>query len=167
MNLSVSLLPFAGVPETDLNHLAKDLAARGVTVAVLKPEPIPADAYNPRRRQYLADDFLAVARRQAGEHVLGVTDCDLYAGNLNFVFGLAQHPGKAAVISLYRLRFHADAATFRARAVKEAVHELGHALGLGHCPNPACVMYFSNNLADTDRKGAEPCEACRLRLAGG
>lgn len=96
--------------------------------------------------------------------MLGVTDRDLYAGDLNFVFGLAQSPGRAAVISLFRLRAGADEAGFRARAVKEAVHELGHTLGLPHCPDPACVMHFSNSLADTDRKGAAHCQACRARL---
>jgi hypothetical protein len=28
----------------------------------------------------------------------------------------------------------------------ETVHELGHLLNLGHCPNPRCVMHFSNSL---------------------
>jgi hypothetical protein len=29
--------------------------------------------------------------------------------------------------------------------LKEAMHELGHTFGLGHCADPACVMWFSNN----------------------
>jgi len=52
------------------------------------------------------------------------------------------------------------------RAVKEAVHELGHTFGLDHCSDPRCVMHFSNMLADTDRKGREFCPSCRARLAG-
>ncbi len=53
---------------------------------------------------------------------------------------------------------------FKERALKEAIHELGHLLGLGHCPNPACVMFFSNSLGDTDRKGPGLCPECRRRL---
>jgi archaemetzincin len=57
-----------------------------------------------------------------------------------------------------------DAFIFRERAVKEAVHELGHTFGLGHCPDSSCVMHFSNCLDDTDRKGKEYCPECRAKL---
>ena len=49
-------------------------------------------------------------------------------------------------------------------ALKEAVHELGHTLGLAHCPNAKCVMHFSNSLADTDRKGSVLCPVCQRRV---
>ena len=76
---------------------------------------------------------------------------------------------RAAVISLARLypEFYGqprDPGRFKERAINEAVHELGHLLGLGHCPDPACVMAFSNSLADTDRKGPGFCQPCREKL---
>ena len=46
-----------------------------------------------------------------------------------------------------------DENLFRERALTEAVHELGHTYGLGHCPVSTCVMHFSNSLHDTDLKG--------------
>lgn len=100
------------------------------------------------------------------KRVLGVTDCDPDAESLHFVFGLAESPGRAAVISLARLRQTDDAARQSARAVKEAVHELGHMFGLDHCSDLRCVMHFSNSLADTDRKGRDFCPSCRARLDG-
>jgi archaemetzincin len=96
---------------------------------------------------------------------LGVTDVDLYCEGLNFVFGIAESPGRAAVISTARLRAAANEALFRERVLKEAMHELGHTLGLGHCDDARCVMYFSNTLADTDRKGSRFCRNCRARLS--
>ncbi len=51
--------------------------------------------------------------------------------------------------------------------VKEAVHDLGHTCGLGHCRNPRCVMFFSNTLGDTDVKGPGFCAACREKVNRG
>lgn len=81
----------------------------------------------------------------------------------HFVFGIAS-PGGACVVSTARLAIGADDALFRARLLKEAVHELGHTLGLEHCTDPGCVMHFSNSLADTDRKGAACCRRCTARI---
>jgi archaemetzincin len=104
-----------------------------------------------------------------GNRALGITGADLYAPGLNFVFAIADIEGRRAVISLARLRpqFYGsppDDALFLQRAVKEAVHELGHTCGLGHCRNPRCVMFFSNTLHDNDVKGPGFCTACRDKL---
>ena len=103
------------------------------------------------------------------EYVLGVTDVDLYVPNYNFVFGEAVCPGKAALISLYRLKpeFYGEPPNkqvFRERVAKEAVHAIGHALGMPHCKNPNCVMFFSLSIVDTDKKGISFCNDCHLLL---
>ena len=104
--------------------------------------------------------------------MLGIADVDLYVPGLNFVFGQAEPPGKAALISLRGLRqeFYGlppDKELFAKRAIKEAVHELGHTYSLGHCRDARCVMYFSNSLWDTDRKLALLCDDCRNKLKSG
>jgi archaemetzincin len=127
---------------------------------------IPKDAYDSLREQYNSSIILSwiskYAMRQQANRILGITDYDLYVPGLNFVFGQAQHPGKAAIISLHRLKpeFYGHPSNiklFEDRAVKEAIHEVGHTLGLEHCQNSACVMYFSNSILDTDRKNSAPC----------
>jgi archaemetzincin len=165
MTIEIHILPFAGVAMDDVGQLVQELAASGIQARVLPETAMSPEAYNPHRRQYNAGVLLNYTRR-ARKHlpILGVTGADLYAEGLNFVFGLAESPGKAAVISLRRLHSGTDDALFRARAVKEAVHELGHTFGLGHCTNPRCVMYFSNSLADTDRKGRVYCPKCRDKM---
>ncbi|MHC4278344.1 MAG: archaemetzincin family Zn-dependent metalloprotease [Planctomycetota bacterium] len=141
-------------------------------VAMGKTMPEPYYALNKGREQYLATAILNAImdeREYAGyERVLGVFDHDLYASGLNFVFG--QAAGKAAVISLARLGqgFYGlpeDRGLFHKRAFTEAVHELGHTYGLGHCRNPRCVMFFFDSLIDTDRKGPGFCPVCKDRLS--
>jgi archaemetzincin len=128
---------------------------------------LPASAYDSRRRQHLSTvmlDALAAARRPEWERLLGVVDVDLYVPDLNFVFGEADSRRGVAVFSLARLR-DADQTLFEKRARTEAVHELGHAYGLGHCSNPRCVMWFSNTLAESDRKGSRFCVKHASELA--
>ncbi|NGZ97200.1 MAG: archemetzincin [Nitrospira sp. WS110] len=164
--IKVQILPFAETPQRDLTGLIEELASVGIEAALLPRASVVAPSYNPQRRQYNAEILLDRIRRAPGHCVLGVTSQDLYVEGLNFVFGLADISGKAAVISLHRLRTGADDMLFRARAVKEAVHELGHTRGLRHCSNPRCVMAFSNSLADTDRKGKEFCSRCAQKIRG-
>jgi archaemetzincin len=129
---------------------------------------VSEEAFDERRRQYSAATILRnIVLPEGVEHALGVVDVDLFVPELNFVFGLAQ--GNRAVIALPRLRAGAfgqaaDSSLFRQRVAKEAVHELGHSYGLGHCPNRHCVMAFSNSLNDTDVKSRELCPICRERL---
>jgi archaemetzincin len=131
--------------------------------------PIPEDAYERQRRQYKARPFLTILNTQVppNEHGLALVNSDLFVPQLNFIFGIAQL-GRNGLIALPRLRpsfYHqpSDEALYFQRILVEAVHELGHVLGLGHC-NKYCVMRFSNTLSDTDQKPAQYCETCRAIL---
>jgi len=131
--------------------------------------PVPKEALDSKRKQYLSpvilDQLRVYADRLKVDKVLGIAAVDLYVPGLSFVFGEAESPGKAALISLFRLQseFYGGAANERllaGRIEKEAVHELGHTLGLGHCQDPFCVMHFSNSIFDTDRKRSFFCGRC-------
>ena len=131
-----------------------------------------AHAYNPERQQYLSSELIAslkVLGRERNERVVGITDVDLYAPGLNFVFGEADIASGTTIISLCRLRqeyygLTPDKNLFLERATKEVVHELGHTFALEHCPNAKCVMHFSNSLADTDWKEVNFCNKCCPKL---
>ncbi|MBE0517007.1 MAG: peptidase [Methanophagales archaeon] len=119
-------------------------------------------AYNAKRLQYNASTLLnylinVMSRVGTNEDVvsLWILRDDLYVEGMNFVFGVA-HPGKAAVLSTHRL----DSLDL---INKEAIHEIGHVLGLPHCTNE-CVMQFSNSVDEAKAKPATLCDRCRSLL---
>ena len=137
----------------------------GAEVMIVPAVPLPAGAYDERRRQHHSTvllDALARARRPDWVRLLGIADVDLFVPELNFVFGEGDPNRGLAVFSLNRLRGTGtakEAGLFARRAATEAVHELGHSYGLAHCDDRGCVMWFSNSLAETDRKGPRFCAA--------
>lgn len=141
-------------------------------VKIGKTLPHPSYAYNEKRDQYQSDPILKELQSldlQKAEKILGVVSLDLYTSGLNFVFGQALMGNNTALIALSRLRqefygLPCNKKLYYERAVKEAIHELGHTFGLHHCKNPKCVMHFSNSLSDTDFKGKEFCNNCQKKL---
>jgi len=164
------IVPIGEIDKAFLENLSSVLSKRfNILFKIENPLEIPEDAFNSKRGQYDSSQVLGKLRRYKGAKVLGIIDKDLYASGLNFVFGQADLPGSYALISITRLKqeFYGlpkDDKIFFDRAVKEAVHEIGHTYGLSHCLNPKCVMFYSNSLLDTDRKDSTFCENCSKNL---
>jgi archaemetzincin len=149
------------------SHLER---ATGARVGIWESPERPADAYDPRRKQWSTARILPwLARVGPPGKVLAVTDQDLFIPILTFVFGEAQLGGRAAVVSTARLGEPGlpDPRVALERLAKEAVHEIGHCFGLVHCESPGCVMGRSPAVRDVDRKRGEFCKTCRTRVTGG
>lgn len=168
----ILIVPIGGIDSAITDKLREGLQSifdREVVIGSAQEEP--DYAYNKQRDQYSADIILiklsANSESRSSERTLGVVDHDLFVNSLSFVFGTAA--GQHALFSPTRLRqqFYGlaeDEPLFKKRMLTEAAHELGHTYGLGHCSDERCVMYFSNRLSDTDRKGYEFCRRCRKAL---
>ncbi|HDD68869.1 MAG TPA: archemetzincin, partial [Candidatus Korarchaeota archaeon] len=146
------LKPVGSVDDKVLLFLAIQLKKifPGTSVRISDAISLPISAYNPKRGQYrsslILEEVLSNLKPGEGDRILGVADVDAYSGSLNFVFGEAYVNGKAAIIYLERLKpefygMSPKEELFLERVLKEAVHEIGHTLGLSHCKNPRCVMH--------------------------
>lgn len=117
---------------------------------------IPEKVYNPQRNQCNADILLSyLLKTKKTDTALWVIQKDLYCTDMNFIFGYAMYH-KSAVISIYRL-------STNKLIEKEAIHEVGHILGLQHCSN-RCVMQFSNSLLEAKMKPSYLCKNCKRKI---
>jgi len=170
---TIHLVPVQKIERDLLIYLSRQIEKTfSFPVKIESALPNPDSAYNKSRNQYRSDLILVELQkpRLAGtEKILGLVDLDLYTSRLNFVFGQASMGGRVALVALPRLRqeFYGlpkDQELYYSRVVKEAVHELGHTFGMGHCKRKECVMHFSNSLADADYKRKGLCEDCMDNL---
>ena len=172
---TIAIVPIGTVDSAVLEFLRKRLEEIFVKTRchIVNSLPLPKNFFDARRGQYystgILTDLVSVAKEISADRVLGVVEADLYVPRLNFVFGEAQSLGTVALISTHRLKpgFYGnreDNQLLFGRTAKEAVHELGHTMGLSHCSDPKCVMYFSNTITDTDRKGEWFCLSCEKKV---
>ncbi len=130
-------------------------------------------AFDPVRRQYFSTAILQqLVPLAAGDEeirLLGVTEHDLFVPVLTFVFGEAQLDGRCGLVSLHRLReefygMPSSGVLLEERAVKEAIHELGHTFGLRHCLDWSCAMASTHAVERLDLKRAGLCADCTRRI---
>ena len=168
----IGLVRMGAVGEAVFKIIAANLqAVLQLPVDSLPARSTPEFAHNSTRRQYHAALILKklAASRRPHSRLLAVVSVDLFIPVLTHVFGEAQLGGRAAVISLYRLREGKEGdrvplEIFYERAVKVALHEVAHTFDLVHCRQPECIMRFSSGPADLDELPLFFCEYCQAFL---
>jgi len=168
---TLRIIPFGNVPEDVLNAISEELrASLNIMTEISEPRGLPKEFYNSLRHQYNAEKILDFLSQKFSGKILAVSSEDLYAEGLNFVFGQAELPGRVCIVSIHRLdpKFYREPenkSLLIERAVKEAKHEVCHALfGLTHCENKNCVMSFSNTIFEVDRKSKDLCNKCKVKI---
>ena len=150
--MQIILQPVLFQPDRDiLSSLEKALSKEFNASSIVAAQPIkqiPEQLlFDNQRNQWKSSNILQwlsdkhnkpSSKERTTPKILAICDFDAYSGTLNFVFGQAHLDGNIAIIYLPRLRqefygLKSDEYIFYQRLVKEAVHELGHSFGLGHC----------------------------------
>lgn len=182
----INIIPLSNIDENILKFLQNNL--RKIfkrETCILYRISVPAESFDKERNQHNAERILnyltkKLSLRNIQDINLAILDLDIFVSRLNFIFGLAADFPRICLISTARLNplFYVhpnsvyvkkrqalyltkeDKKIFDERILKEAVHEIGHTLGLSHCSDYRCVMYFSNTLLDTDKKNHSFCTNC-------
>jgi archaemetzincin len=142
-----------------------------VDVQVLKNEALPRNAFYAARNRYIADSLLLFLQSRSGtknEYVLGATHFDISTSKGNIsnwgVMGLGFEPGKACVISTFRIKNNIKNRQHEMeRFLKLALHELGHNFGLKHCTSQHCIMVDAEGKNKLDGE-VGLCKSCTIYL---
>jgi archaemetzincin len=162
------------VADADLAFVARSLERfYGLEVRRLPAIALPRRAFYKPRERWRAEILLEelAARRPAdARFVLGVTAADISTTKGRVfdwgVMGLGAYDGSAAVLSSLRtFRGAGSPERARQRLGKVAVHEIGHNLGLVHCPTRGCLMEDAAGRAATCDREYDLCPRCRHQLA--
>lgn len=170
----IGIQPLGPVKKEDVARVKAGLQALySVEVEVLPEIPLPKMAWYPPRERYKADkllEFLSTQTAGRVTKVIGLTAQDISTSKGEIadwgIFGLGQLGGRACVVSTFRLRAgKVKTPVFHARLAKVVNHELGHTLGLDHCPTADCLMQDAGGkIATVDGESGKPCAECAARL---
>jgi archaemetzincin len=157
--------------------------AYGIAPQIITPVALPKHAFvTTKTPRYRADSLLVylneIRKCEEADFAFGITAVDISTTKRNKggsikephykyadwgIMGLAYRPGRAAIVSTFRLNTNHH--SFYTRLQKVSIHELGHNLGLPHCQNIQCVMTDAAESVKTiDHCLATFCTRCRQVL---
>lgn len=175
----VAVQPYEGFPAAEVQQVSEALTSvLDAQVLILPSRPFPEWAFiNVKTPRYRADSLLLDLKRSKAPEVycvLGLSQKDISTTKRGTdgqvkqpestyrdwgVFGLGYMPGAACVVSTFRLP--KEQPSYLMRLKKISVHELGHNLGLPHCPTEGCVMMDAAETIKTiDRVKLAYCNNC-------
>ncbi|MHC1724507.1 MAG: hypothetical protein AB9866_00525 [Syntrophobacteraceae bacterium] len=164
----ISFAPCGALSPIDISLLAQHAGKLLSIQTEMLPALLqfPPHAFNSKRKQYHAGIVLNHLAIQHPDYlrVVGITPHDLFLPIFTHVYGEAQMPGRAAVISLFRLDSaepdDSNLQNIFLRALKITIHELLHTFELSHCIHSECVMQPVTKISQLDLLSLKLCRSC-------
>ncbi len=176
----IGIQPFEDIDQKEIDSVKKAIETMYSFETVVLPKiDLPKMAFTTiRSPRYRADSLLYWLKQIQPDSIditLGLTNKDISITkykkgtreikNPNWkykdfgIFGLGTVGGEVCVVSSNRL--HSSKSKFNKRLTRIACHEVGHVLGLFHCPNSKCLMNDANESIKTiDKSTGILCDDC-------
>lgn len=127
-------------------------------------------------------DWLELKKPDSCMIVVGLTDTDIFITKRNRdgsikqpeikykvwgIFGLGQRPGSSCIVSTHRIK-HSNNSVYKDRLIKIVLHEIGHNMGLKHCPDKDCYMTDAvETISTIDNASLNMCINCKKEITKG
>lgn len=171
---TIDIQPYGNFPDNLINEADSGiLKMYKLKVVVLKALPLPDAAFYPPRNRYRAEKLLTDLENhlsKGSSKIIGLTIKDISTTKNGYedwgIFGLGSLSGSTCVVSTFRLRAHnASDELLKERLIKVINHEIGHTLGLLHCPNANCLMEDGKGSINTvDNEDGTFCSDCAKKV---
>jgi archaemetzincin len=157
---SVLIVPLGNPSKRTVQAVIASLRQKyKIEIVVGTRSPMPQSAYYAPRKRWRAEKLLDALVGKPAWRVLGVTDRDISTtahGVKDWgIMGLAKCPGKPCVVSSFRSKKGVGLV---------AIHELGHTLGLPHCPIKGCIMRDAEGTGRIATSTGAFCSPCATRI---
>lgn len=180
----VAFQPYSGFSDSEVKRLEQTVTNYyGVSTTALPKTTIPQRFFiNIKAPRFRADSIIKDLKRNKPDsidYIIGLTPKDISFTKKNAagitkspeykykdwgIFGLGYRPGPSCVVSTYRIKGHNTNHTFE-RLQKIVLHELGHNIGLPHCPNEYCFMRdAAEKISTIDAVEMNLCDACKEKI---
>jgi archaemetzincin len=138
----IVIQPLGNFKSEQSNKVLAEIRTVNPNVVLRASIPFPDNAYYKPRNRYRADSIIKSLKNNIGKDsvIVGLSHSDISTTKNEIkdwgVMGLGYRPGKACVVSDFRLSVKNKNEQF----YKLVLHELGHTAGLPHCKVKSCLM---------------------------
>lgn len=159
----IVIQPLGNFKVNQAEKVFKEIKTINPNVVLRQNIPFPENSYYKPRNRYRADSIIKKLKNNIGSDsvIVGLSHFDISTTKNGIkdwgVMGLGYKPGKACVVSDFRLSVKNKNQQF----YKLVLHELGHTAGLPHCKIKTCLMRDAEggNPLDQEKSFCRECKS--------